>query len=282
LTDTSFNGNGARRDTAFTSAFTLIAAATACAVVLVLMPRAVQPALPPLSLERADVAQQLERDRELAAHAPRSQLADELHGLYLEEGRAELGGASALVGAREQRMRMRSLSQQVFAQVGEAGVDGLRARALERYLQAFRGELTDVAEVRGLSGAFPELLQRYGVTDVGGRLLAPELTLRAAYKVRWNIVHDLPQLASLSEVERRAYTGFLALHAKAAPDVRTSMAVEFAAAHGSRSTEAVAYWLAQGGLLRSALRTYERAYEMAPSLHVRNMRLFVSREEAEP
>lgn len=266
-----------RRDKSFTGFFAVVAFATACGIVLVNMPRAVEPArLPPLVLPRALVRDMLAKDRAEAGRAQAGAELDELYELYLGEGHAELAGQQGLLTTGARRQRMAILAPRLFEKLGAEGVRALRARAVERFMLARVSELEDKREAEGLVGTFPNILERYGLTRPDGSLRAPEVSVRALYKARWNMIHELPTRAFFDNAEKRAYEGFVALHAAQVPATeRAASARVYYDLHGKRSGEALAVWLYQGRRLREAHLLLEKAAADEGALRARNMLLAV-------
>lgn len=268
-----------RRDLTFTAAFSLIAVLTACAVVLIALPRAVEPVhLPPLVLDAEMVRAALARDAELAEKVPQDKRVDELYELYLAEGRAELEGTKGALKTAARRTRLGQLSRAVFASIGADGVLALRARATERFMRALMGELPDAHEARGLVGDFPNILRRYGLLAADLTVFAPELCVRAMYKARWNMIHELSLHEHFEPSDILAYEGWNALHAGLlAPARRLEAARLFHAAGGRHGAEAYATWLYQSGAPEQARALLEEAYARTGQLRLRNKLLAVRR-----
>jgi hypothetical protein len=266
------------RDTAFTGFFSLIATATACAIMALAVARPVEPVqLPPLVLDGEAVRQVLARDRALAREAPMSPQIEQMRAAYLEQGRAELRGQLGVRGLPERRRVMMLGAERVAKELGRSKLEALRAQAVERAMQLLESPSSASQEERdGHLGSFTQVLQRYGLRDAPGRVEAPELCIRAAYKMRWNMLHELPLTQDLTRIERQAHEGWMALHAGALPpDKRAKAAAEFYAAGGKRSAEALAIWLYQGGELARARELMHRAYLQSGELRLRNMELYM-------
>jgi hypothetical protein len=261
------------RDRAFTSTFALLSAAVACALVLIAVPRPVPLALPALALPAGEVRAALAHDRELAARAPRTPAASAMYALLLAAGEQELGGEAA---EGPWQNRVAAVARQAYTELGEPGVRALRARASERFMLALAGRLEDEQEARGLCGAQRDILVEHGYLSSGGRLLAPELSVRATYKARWNMIFGRAPNFDLSLLERRAYEGFRALEARHMPLEQRGLALsEFAAAGGAQAQEALAIWRALNGD-GDALIELGRSTGVASSeLRLRNMALGV-------
>lgn len=258
------------RDRTFTAAFALMITALGCAVLLLAVPRPVPLSLPVLSLPRAEVDAQLAKDRALAARAPSSPAAKELYALWLELGRQELAQHAVPRALQEQ---LPSALARLTQQLQPRDIAALRARATERYMQALLGELPDTEEARGLLGEQPALLIAYGYLSPSGQLLAPELSVRATYKVRWNMLFGLPATAELSRIELCAYEGFRGLEARGMPpELRVQALQELARAGGSQAREALAILNADNGA-PAKLLALVRSPEHGSRLRLRNMAL---------
>jgi hypothetical protein len=121
-----------------------------------------------------------------------------------------------------------------------------------------------------------ELLQRYGLLDEQARLLAPALSVRATYKVRWNMLHGLVPDAELAPEELCAYEGWIALHADAAPPARRLRAAEAYAGAGCRhGKQALAQWRFLAGDVEGGFPLMREVYETTSSLRARNLALFM-------
>ncbi len=262
-------GSQAGRDRAFTGFFTLLATAVSCAVIALSLPRAIEPnTLPALTLEPAAVREALARDRAVSARDVEHRHAPELRALYLAQGLADV--QETFDADRKRRLHL--FSDALTAEQR----DTLRVQATERALSALfeRADAPRGAERTGLLGHFPTQLAESGLRAKEGTWIAPELTVRAAYKVRWNLVHGRPRDEGLSRVERQAFHGFLALHGRGLPPTaRSESAQEFYDAGGRRSAEAYAVWLFQGGLPEQGLTFLERAMAQREELRTRNMRI---------
>ncbi len=250
---------------------------TACAVVLVTMPRAVPPGqLPALVLDEPSVQRALDYDHHAATRAPHSKDLDELYNLYLEEGRAERAGAAGVAGTAQRRARITALTRRVFPTLSKEKLVALRARATERFMLALSGRLPVQAEADGLVGRFPDILARYGLVKADGSFAAPELSVRAMYKARWNMIHERPLREHLEPIEVQAYDGWNALHAAALPlPQRADSARRFAEAHGHRAAQAQAAYLFHGKALAQAEQVLTEAEARTHELRLRNQLLGV-------
>ncbi len=260
------------RDRQLTAVLALITTATACAMFVLATPRAIVPVeLPPLVLDADRVEKAIAADAALAERAPGGLDVDELHARYLEEGVAERGGVEEMGDVKARQYGTRALAARVFARVGPAGVNALRASGVADFLRALRGETQDEHEIAGALGDFPQLLKDYGLIDAEGHTLAPELSLRAMAKARWNLIHGLPVGEGLSPIEVQAFEGYIALHAATAPSGRRAEAASaFHKAGGKRSAQAHATWLFHGGRVKEAVSMMESAHALRPALSTRN------------
>jgi len=243
--------------------------ALGCVVVLLSVPRAVPLSLPVLELDPGEVRAYLSRERALAARAPDSPAASQLYDLLLKLGRRQLTPAGQAQDVTEVSTQLSALQHQL----GSAGSQALRARAADRFMMALAGDLSDVEEARGLLGEQPALLMTHGYLAPTGELLAPDPSVRATYKVRWNMLSGRPPMEGLAALESLAYEGFRALEARAIPpDVRSRSLIEFARLRGKHAGEALAIWRAQLGQPAQLIELGSSA-EQPPALRIRNMAL---------
>jgi hypothetical protein len=258
---------------AFTSTLALLSAAVACAVVLIAVPRPVPLALPALVLPAAEVRAALARDRELAAGAPTTPAAVAMYDLLLAAGQQELGRPTP---EGPWQYRTHRVEKAALAEVGEAGVRALRARATERFMRALAGELEDRAEAEGLCGGQRDLLMQHGYLSVGGRFLAPALSVRATYKGRWNMIFGRAPSFDLSPIERLAYEGFRGLEARNMPEEQRGLALAaYAEGGGRRGAEALAIWGAFSGQSAALVERGRATGFASTDLRLRNMALGV-------
>ncbi len=192
-----------------------------------------------LRLDAQLSAQAHTRDLELAERAPTGEEAETLTALFREHGLAEAnaGEPRAVRLNREERFA-RALTR--FKEVhGAEGLAALRARTCEELTVALKGELSDETE-RAVLGAFPRLLEQYGLSD-NGEVIAPHFVVRTLYKARWNSIHDLPLTDGLDEGELRAYWGWLAVEGVAPPTLRLDAVQRFQEFDERAALEAAAY-----------------------------------------
>jgi hypothetical protein len=273
----------AQPDRAFTAAFALLVTALACSVVVLATPRLVRPSrLPALRLSSALVQAQKSRDQALltrAAPLRRDREVVQLSELYREEGLVELEPQVDYRVLAQQRAERAELARRVFARLGDEGRRAFSALTVEDAMRALAGDRGS-DQARGLLGAFPALLSRYGYADAAGHLVAPELSVRALYKARFNLIFDQPATHELSPIELQAYEGFNALQAGGLPPVRRAeAAAAFYRAGGTDAAEALAVWLFQGEQRADALSLLSAEYERTHALRLRNMALVARQPE---
>jgi hypothetical protein len=236
-------------------------------------PRAARPAeMPPLVLPAGEVRAALAAEDALAATAIDEDDEDEVRrrSLYLAQGLSEVRMDDS---PEEASARARGLAAIVhhIAESDPDAVAAIRARDVTRMMPALRGEAHLGATDRASElGVFPDMLERYGAI-VNGHRVAPELVIRTMFFARWNAIHGLPMTAGMSELQARAYYGWLALEGGAAP---TGMRIEaldaYAAAGGTRVWEARGVLAFESGELAEARSDFERACDLTGSLRLRN------------
>jgi hypothetical protein len=257
--------------------YALFVVAVSCLLLLCAAPRPLVPeALPTLRLPEDAVRVVLAQDAIDAQHAPTSPAAMELERLFLEHGEAEDGTAtSAAPTAARARALATAFTQLVKEEGALAGIR-MRARELSKLEAALALSLPE-EQVKGVMGVFPNALDVHGVTR-DGLEVAPQLVLRTLYKVRFNLIVDQAPDFSLSEVERMAYQGWIALHAEALPVERRLRALgAYAKVAGPGSTshvkEAEGVLLYRAERYPEALRALTEARTRTGSIRLRNYAL---------
>jgi hypothetical protein len=249
----------------------LIGSLLAGAIGWLAFPHAVAPnTLPVLMLDAGQERAALAKDQQLVQQSTSALPTPgqaELRQLYLAVGRSELDPSTSYDASQRRRIAFfaADLTPPQRAQ--------LRAEATELAMDALRRGATD-DESAGLLGSFPRTLVKLGLLSEQGAWLAPPLTIRSAYKARWNVIHERSRFEGLEPVEVQSLQGFVALHGTAfSPQERAQAAADFYEAHGQRSAEAYAVWLFQGGLQEQGLVLMERAHAQRRELRLRNMTL---------
>lgn len=244
--------------------------ACGCAGIWLSLPRPVPPYEPPsLTLDGAAVQRVLATDRRGAGDAPRGEAVFALEALIREQGRAELGPGETPTAFQGRRAALERTAARVTREHGPNALAALRARATERLPQALAGGLEE-DERDALLGTFPRMLERYDLV-VNGERLAPPFVVRTLFKARWNGIVGLDLTAGLAPVERRAYWGWLALHAASAPIAMRQGALDaYAAAGGSRVAEARAVLSYREGDVERAAHWMGRAHAQHGGLRLRN------------
>lgn len=257
----------------------LFALVVLCAGFLLAQPRRVALVdMPPLVLPAGPVREALAAEAKAAANAPRTKAAAELDRLWLELGRAERDGDEPMHLRRTRRTEARALYDQVVKESGEPAALALRAAAVERLDAALDLEL-DPKLARDVMGDFALLLEREECAR-GGELIAPRFVVRMLYKARWNIAHDLPPDHRSSSIERRAYYGWQALHARRLPsEQRLRALVEYQRHGGTRADEAAGVLLRNSGQREVANAALTAAYRSSGTLRLRNAALAQTRPQ---
>ena len=201
------------------AAWGFLLAPMACAALLIGWPRAVEPELvPTLALSAGEVQAVVAQDAREAALAPKSALADELRGLLSEQGASEVRGSEGTEAYGARRARLAARCTALVAAAGEPAARALRAEAVQRVEDALAGRLP-VDQARIALGAMPSMLAREGAAR-DGTLLAPHFVLRTLYKARINLLFGRKPDHDLARVERLAFFGYQALHARRLPILR--------------------------------------------------------------
>ena len=240
------------------------------------LPQAVDPwELPSLVLDRNAVSDAIQLDRTLAREVPDSPQAHTLRELFLDHGRSEANPPYERSEYDQRQVAIHGAIAALIEEHGEPAFEAMRAKAVEDFIDVFGDGTREPKgdyEV-GVLGGFPEISARYGLI-YRGVAIAPELTLRALYKARWNSVHRRPLVEGLSRVEHQAYWGWLALHGWGRPlSKREDAVVAFAQAGGFGAQEAAALLDLLGGRADRASRSLEKLYATRGELRLRNLAL---------
>jgi hypothetical protein len=260
------------------SGLKLISWVAAAAVIgaLLAVPQAVDPwEMPSLVLDRAGACDAIERDRALAEQAPDDAEAETLRSLFLDHGRSEANPPYAVTVYDQRQASIYRATKALIEKDGRGAIEAMRAYAVEELMRVLRDGMQEPEDdyELGVLGGFPEVLRQYGVVH-GGVLIAPELTVRALYKARWNSIHRLPFVEGLSPIELQAYWGWLALHGWGKPLAKREEAlVEFRKAGGFGAEEAAALFDLLGGRPDRASKSLEKLYAARGELRLHNLAL---------
>ncbi|HJL16839.1 MAG TPA: hypothetical protein RMH99_14340 [Sandaracinaceae bacterium LLY-WYZ-13_1] len=231
--------------------------------------------MPPLALAPRAVRAQIAADREAAARAPDGALEEARRAVYDEAHEAEVAGSDPPAVAMRRRARLRETLDTLAEAHGEAAVAAVRAADLERAERALRGTLPEVQRDAALGG-LPDMMRRWRMADAE-RQRAPRFVVRTAFKARWNALYGREPTEGLSEVERRAHWGWLALHADGAPlDLRLDGLARYAEAGGERIAEARGVLLYEEERGDDARAAFEEAARRRPTFRLRNHALAAS------
>jgi hypothetical protein len=248
-----------------------------CAAVVLALPQPIDPTeTPSVQLDPAAVAEVRRADREVASPMPSGKKVEQLRELFAEQGRAEYQRGEP-VGTAERRLsRLRRTLRRVQAKHGDRAVRSLRAHAVHGLRDALEGRMPS-AKRQGVLGSFPRMLDRYGMRDSSGRLAVPFFVVRTLYKASWNAIGGLELTAGFEPVEKRAYWGGLALHARKAPVRRRLRALKrYEGLGGARVAEARGVLLFKAERYGGAREWLQRAHDAAPNFRVRNHMLAAS------
>lgn len=252
----------------------VVAAALAAATLAI--PQAIDPwEMPALVLDRVETSDAIHFDESLAADAPESAEAQTLRSLFLEHGRAEANRPYPVKEYDRRQVAIHHATQTLLASAGPPAFDAMRARAVEDFVGVFydRPHETPSDEDIAILGGFPEIVARYGLVH-RGVVIAPELTVRALYKARWNAIHRQPFVDGFSNIELQAYWGWMALHGWGQPlDKREAALLSFREAGGAGTEEAAALFDLLAGRPDRATTSLQKLYASSGELRVRNMAL---------
>lgn len=260
------------------SGFKLISWVVAGALVgaTLAIPQAVDPwEMPSLVLDRAAAVDAVRFDEALAAEASETKEAQTLRSLFLDHGRAEANPPYEVSDYDRRQVEIHRATEDLIDKHGPAAFEAMRARAVDELADIFfdgNHEPQNEEEVAVLGG-FSEVAKSYGLVH-GGVVVAPELTVRALYKARWNSIHRRSFVDGFSQVELQAYWGWLALHGWGKPlEKREDALVAFRNAGGFGTQEAAALFDLLSGRPERAAISLQRLYAARGELRLRNMGL---------
>jgi hypothetical protein len=252
------------------AAIALFVLSTACAALLLVRGRAVEPyELPSLELSASEVARAIAADVASARGAPRGKTADGLRGLLTHQGEMELVGAERYDIFNKRRAALAKGFATLVTEVGESKALGLRAEATCELDAALDLKLP-LARAKIVVGSLGQMLEREGAS-VDGELTAPRFVARTLFKARWNLLHGLAPTHRFERIERQAYFGWEALHAERLPiPQRVEALGEYAKVGGKHIDEAHGVLLYQHQEYQQAATALRAAYNAEPSLRLRN------------
>jgi hypothetical protein len=270
------------RDTAFTAVFALLATGVTCAIVLLAVPRPAPFELPVLMLDEARARAQIAADESLSAQK-QSALSLDFYSALRAAGREELEPNEKRAYALEQRII--ALKKRAVSELDAKGLAVVRAYATQRSMLALFAQLDDENEERELIGPQRSMFAAYGYISPEGSPLAPALTLRTMFKVRWNMIFLERPTRGLSPIELYAYEGFRALETDNMPTgIRVAALYELIRAGGGvRAERALAVLQAANGKAGPLIARVQNSEKEAAQIRLRNMALTVlSQSTAEP
>lgn len=261
----------------FYAVLALIGTAVGCAILLLWIPRPAPLELPTLVIDRDQARAQVDIDQQLAAQ-DQGELGRELYQTLRDVGRAELEPDEARGIALEKRIRV--LKKRAHEELDAQSFAAVRAYATQRSMLALHAQLEDENEERELIGAQRSMFASYGYISPEGTVLAPELTLRTMFKVRWNMVFADSATADLKPIERFAYEGFRALEAENMPATVRGAALEELVREGGglRAERALAIFQAAIGKAGPLIARVQNSEQEAQQLRLRNMAINMTRK----
>ena len=273
---TAPNRSERRRLSASGARLILTSTAASCAALLLWLPRPVEPTeLPALHLEPRAIGQVLQREGR--AQMPQGPSADQVVALFRAQGEGETEGDTPEALQLRQR-RVRESLTRLREEHGPDALAATRAAMTHPIDKILRGD-TPEADDNALLGSFPRVLRRYNAA-VEGRISAPMFVVRTLYKARWNAIFQLSPTDGFEDVEKQAYWGWLALHARdqsaACPECRADIALRrealrnFARAGGAAAEEAAAVFAFRNGRPDEASQIFARLHERTGALRFRN------------
>lgn len=250
--------------------------ASGLAGALLAIPQPVDPwEMPSLVLSRGAVSAAVRRDEELASTLAGTKEEDTLRSLFLDHGRAEVNPPYGRADYDRRQVQIYRAMEALLKVRDPEAVAAMRAHAANEGVRVFGdGSREPEGEYEvGVVGGFAEVCRRYGAI-YRGVLIAPEMTVRALYKARWNLLHRMPAVEGFSPIELQAYWGWLALHGWGVElEKRKEALLAFRDAGGSNAREAAAIFDLLERRPDRAAKTLDALYRERGELRLRNLSL---------
>jgi len=240
------------------------------------IPQPVDPwEMPSLVLNRKAVAEEVRRNESLAATLSEGEEVDRLRALFVGHGLAEVNPPYAKVDYDSRQADIHRAIKALVKKHGPEAFGAMRARAIDDFMHVFGDGMgtLDAKDDIGAVGGFREILERYGAIyrEV---LIAPDMTVRALYKARWNLIHRVPATDGFSEIELQAYWGWLTFHGWGVPlQERRDALVAYRDAGGADAREALALFELLEQRPETATKLLEALYLEDRELRLRNLAL---------
>jgi hypothetical protein len=237
------------------------ATATACAYVVVALPRAVEPREPPHLVPASGG----ERDR--GPDLPSDPRIERLVELVLARGEFERGGSEPTTATEERASRTRMLARAVESQLGERALRDVARHLAHRVDQRAHG---DSEENPRILGDFERQLARHGVTRAG-TMVGPRIVTRALACARIATLFGMEPTRFMTTAEEEAYFAWAALRPGADQrELRAFGAEGYARMNPTRAAEARAYFAYVDGEYDLAARLYQGVYDETGEFRARN------------
>lgn len=254
----------------------LWAVAAGLTAAMLAIPQPVDPwEMPSLVLSRKAVAAEVRQNEKLAATLIDAEEVDRLRALFVGHGFAEVNPPYGKVEYDNRQADIYRATKALVEKHGREAFGAMRARAIDDFVDLFgdgMGTLGTEDDI-GVVGGFKEILERYGAIH-REVLVAPEMTVRALYKARWNLIHRVPATDGFSEIELQAYWGWLALHGWGVPlPERRDALVAYRGAKGANAKEALALLELLEQRPKVAAKLLEALYLEDRELRLRNLAL---------
>jgi hypothetical protein len=237
------------------------ATATACAHLVLALPRAIEPSEPPYFIPR------IEEPTSAGAEAPADAMIDRLDALILARGAFERGGFEPPTATKERADRTALLARAIETHLGEEALTSAARRLARRIDRRVHGESDEQPEILG---DFERQLARHGVTRDGERV-GPRVVVRALAAARIAALVDMEPTRFMTAAEEEAYFAWAAIRPGAdAKALRAFGDPGYERNDPVRAAEARAYFAYVDGAYDVAARLYRRVHEETGELRARN------------
>lgn len=250
--------------------------AAALSAAMLAIPQPVDPwEMPSLVLDRRAVAEEVRSNEALAATLPDSEDAGRLRSLFIDHGLSEVNPPYTKIDYDSRQVEIHHAVAALKERHGPEAFGAMRARAVDDFILIFGNgaHRNETENETGAIGGFREILEKYGAI-YREILIAPEMTVRALYKARWNLIHRVPAMTGFSDIELQAYWGWLALHGWGVPlSERVEALLAYRDAGGANTKEAAALFDLLDQRPEKAAKLLEALYVEEHQLRLRNLAL---------
>lgn len=169
---------------------------------------------------------------------------------------------------------------QTLAQTDESVVRAMRDRYVREVI-AWLPRPSSQNRLQRVGNIAAQFTRLFAVEE--GRIVAPTSVVRAFIAARWNSIHGIDFTEGMSDDGKRAYFGWIALHAESmSSGERIDALTRYGSLAGPRALEAAAALYFEANRLDLALPAMEAAFQASGNTRLRNHALALAEIAAAP